>query len=77
MLDLQDKPRPTSNIIAIIPEEITFEFNLSEVLKESFENYIKVILADIKKRGVVYKKVDDISLESIIHSFKDPSGVMT
>jgi len=77
MLDLQEKPRPKSNIIAIIPQEITFEFNLSEILKERFEDYIKVILADLSKRGVESKKIQHISLESIISKFKDPSGVMT
>jgi hydrogenase maturation protease len=77
MLDLQELPRPKSNIIAIIPNEITFEFNLSDTLKDEFENYIKVILSDIKKRNIDYKKTTNISLDEIINSFKDPSGVMT
>ncbi len=75
ILDLKELPRPTSNIIAIIPKEITFEFNLSDTLKDAFDDYIKVILSDLTKRGIEYKRVDNISLESIIGSFRDPSSL--
>ncbi len=77
MLDLQDLPRPKSNIIAIIPSDITFEFNLSPTLKESFDDYIKVILADLKKRDIEFEKSSNITLDQIINSFKDPSSAMT
>ena len=76
MLDLQDKPRPKSNMIAIIPQEVSFEFNLSQVLKDSFEDYIHVVLSDLAKRDIEYTKTANISLETIINRFKDPSGVM-
>lgn len=76
MLDLQEKPRPKSNIVAIIPQEISFEFNLSQTLKDSFEDYINVILSDLSKRDIKYRKINNISLETIINKFKDPSGVM-
>ncbi len=74
MLDLQGKPRPNSNIIAIIPQEITFSFDLSEILREKFDDYIRVILRDLEKRDVKATKKADISLERIIEKFKDPSS---
>ncbi len=77
MLDMQDLPRPKANIIGIIPQEITFEFALSQRLTEAFDGYIKVILADLESKGFEAKRVDDISLESIIAKFKDPSTFRT
>jgi hydrogenase maturation protease len=76
MLDLQDKPRPKADVIAIIPSDITFEFNLSDTLKKSFDDYIKVILSDLNKRGIEFKEKSNITLEQIINSFKDPSSSM-
>jgi hydrogenase maturation protease len=76
MLDLQEIPRPKSNIIAIIPSDITFEFNLSHTLKEEFEDYIKVILSDLEKREITFEKTANISIENIIDSFKDPSSIL-
>ena len=73
MLDMQDLPRPKANIIGIVPEEITFEFALSQTLIGAFEGYIKVILSDLKSKGFEATKRDDISLEQIISKFKDPS----
>ena len=73
MLDMQDIPRPKSNVIGIIPEEITFEFALTQTLTNAFEGYINVILSDLKSKGFGATKRDNISLESIINRFKDPS----
>lgn len=75
MLDLQDKPRPNSNIIAIVPQEITFDFALSDTLLTKFNDYIKVILADLQAKGVTAtKKSSQTALEKIILKFKDPSA---
>ncbi len=75
MLELQGKPRPESNIIAIVPAEITFAFGLSDILHEVFNRYIGVILADLKKRGIgVKQKEQTVSLEKIIMKFKDPAS---
>ncbi len=74
MLDMQAKKRPKANIIGIIPQEITFEFALSERLTEAFDGYIKVILADLQSKGFEATKHDDISLEKIINKFKDPAS---
>lgn len=74
MLDMQGRERPKSNIIGIIPQEITFEFALSQTLIEAFDGYIKVILADLKSKGFEAKKHSDISLQRIINKFKDPAS---
>ncbi len=74
MLDMQAKKRPKANIIGIIPQEITFEFALSNTLIEAFDGYIKVILADLKSKGFEATKHSDISLERIINKFKDPAS---
>lgn len=77
MLDLQDLPRPKSNIIAIVAQEITFEFALSNILKKTFNDYVKVILADLtQKRIYASKKATEIPLEKIILKFKDPSSLL-
>lgn len=75
MIDLQGLPRPKSNIIAIVPEEITFDFALSPTLFKTFDDYIRVILANLHAKGItVTKKNQSISLEKIIDKFKDPSS---
>ena len=74
MLDLQGKPRPRSNIIAIVPQEITFAFDLSNTLREKFDDYIKVILHDLSQRGVTATQNNNIPLQKIIDKFKDPSS---
>ena len=74
MLDLQGKPRPHSNIIAIIPQEITFSFDLSDTLREKFDDYIKVILHDLTQKEIIATKTNNIPLQKIIDKFKDPSS---
>jgi len=75
MLELQGKRKPKSNIIAIIPAEITFAFGLSDKLYEVFDHYISVILADLRNRGIkAERKARTVSLEKIIMKFKDPAS---
>lgn len=74
MLDLQDLPRPKSNIIAIIPEEITFEFALSQTLTKAFDGYINTILADLSSKDIQATQKATVPLERIIKKFKDPSS---
>ena len=74
MLDLQERPRPDANIVAIIPYEITFEFALSNLLQEKFDDYIRVILHDLHAKGITARKTADIPLEKIIMRFKDPAS---
>ncbi len=75
ILNLKGKPKPKANIIAIVPKEITFEFALSTTLKKKFEEYIKIVLADLSKRGINSFKKENISLTKIIEKFKNPSAI--
>lgn len=76
MLDLQCKPRPESNVIAIIPQEITFEFALSPELTEKFDLFIAAILQDLKSKGVeATPNETKTPLEKVILKFKDPSAL--
>ena len=71
MLDLQGRARPKADIIAIIPHEITFAFDLSKTIQNQFEHYIRVILSELRKRGItVEKKEKTLSLQQIIDQFK-------
>ncbi len=74
MLDLQGIPRPKSNIIAIVPHEITFAFALSQKLSEKFDGYIKIILSDLQAKGINATQKAAIPLEKIIDTFKDPAS---
>jgi hydrogenase maturation protease len=67
MLDLQGKPRPKADIIAIIPYEIIFALELSDLLMEKFPHYLQVIISELNKRGItVEKKEQTDSLQQII-----------
>jgi len=77
MLELQGKPVPQTIVIGIVPAEVTFEFALSDTLKDAFKDYISVVLQYLTKHGIVYEKREiHTSLQEIIDRAKDPSGVM-
>ncbi|PHR56036.1 MAG: peptidase [Arcobacter sp.] len=78
MLEMQGKPVPEAIVIGIVPEEVTFEFGLSQALINAFEGYVSVVLQYLSKHGIEHtKKPDIISLTQIIDKAKDPSGVMS
>jgi hydrogenase maturation protease len=77
MMELQGKEVPTAMVIGMVPEEVTFEFALSQTLQEAFEGYISVVIQYLQKQGIsVSKRETTTSLPTIIESAKDPSGVM-
>jgi hydrogenase maturation protease len=77
ILELQGKPLPESTLIGMVPHEVTFEISLSTTLKEAFDGYIQVVLNYLTKHHIVYtQKETGVSLESIIHKAKDPSGAL-
>jgi len=77
MLELQGKEIPETMLIGIIPGEVTFDFSLSKVLKDAFEDYISVVLQYLKKHGIsATKREEIITLQEIIDKAKDPSSVM-
>jgi len=77
MLELQGKPLPQAMVIGIVPDEVTFDFSLSQTLRDAFLAYISVVLQYLNKHGIKETKKDKIiSLEEIINKAKDPSGAM-
>ena len=77
MLELQGKPLPQAMVIGIVPDEVTFDFSLSQTLRDAFLEYISVVLQYLNKHGIKETKKDKIiSLEEIIDKVKDPSAVM-
>ena len=77
MLEMQGKEIPETMLIGVVPGEVTFDFSLSEVLKDAFEDYISVVLQYLKKHGIsATKREKIITLQEIIDKAKDPSSVM-
>ncbi len=71
MLELQGKDIPDATILGIIPHHITFEINLSNTLKEKFNDYIKTALNYLNKNDITATpKEQQISLEEIIKEVK-------
>jgi len=67
MLELQGKPLPKADILGIVPQEILFDIALSDLLRDSFDLYIKTALRFLEKEGIeVSQKDKTISLEEII-----------
>jgi hydrogenase maturation protease len=71
MLELQGKELPKATVLGIVPEHITFDIALSDVLKEAFNGYIKVVLGVLEKEGIdISPKKEFISLIDIIGDIK-------
>ena len=67
MIELQGKKLPKATVLGIVPKHITFDINLSDILKEAFDGYIKVALNFLRKEGISFHiKANKMSLESII-----------
>ena len=74
MLELQGKRVPKTTILGIIPQEVTFDIELSKTLKDNFQRYIKVALNYITNEGFKYEKRDTYTpLSDIIAIANDPS----
>jgi len=62
------------NIVGIVPEDIeSVGIGLTKRMKESFDSFIKTTLDELQKDGIAFEKVADSSLESIIHSYQNPT----
>jgi hydrogenase maturation protease len=71
MLELQGKALPNTMILGIVPEQITFEIDLSQILKEAFDGYINVTLKFLKEEGIEFFLEEKItSLEEIIFDIR-------
>ena len=65
-----------TRIIGIVPKDIEcVTTNLSQELKDEFENFVNVALSELKKLGVEYQKRDkEVSLEDIIKMYREPQA---
>ncbi len=77
MMELQGKDIPEAIVIGIVPDEVTFEFGLSQVLIDAFDGYISVVLQYLAKHKITYRQKEKLTLlREIMDRAKDPSGVM-
>jgi len=62
------------NVVGIVPEDIkSVDIDLSNTLKEAFDNLIVEVLNELKKENISYKRVANISLEEIIKEYNNPT----
>lgn len=67
----------TVNIIGIVPKDIeTVGVGLTNEVKENFYHFIEVAISELKKSGVIAtKKSKEVSLETILLSYKEPKAL--
>ena len=65
-----------TNIIGIVPHDIvSVKTDLSDTLKNEFENFIQATLDELQKAGIKYTQNETlISLEEIIDSYANPTA---
>jgi len=74
MIELMGKPLPSSNVLGIVPANISFRMGLSVELMLKFETYIVTIITYLKSCDIeVVKKERQQTLLEIIDSFKYPT----
>jgi len=74
MIELMGHPLPESNVIGIIPKNITFHMGLSDALEKRFIDYIKTVINYLKTIEVdAISKASFMSLSEIIDGFKYPT----
>jgi len=72
-IELMGKKPPNAKIIAIVPEQIRFEYGLSEAVLSNFKKFIQALLDELTLHDIEYKKIASVEIEKIIEHFNDPS----
>ncbi len=73
ILEMMDKPLPISNVLGIIPEEVTLHIGLSDTLIQKFNTYIETIITILEKEGFsIHVKKETSSLQEIIKNIVSP-----
>ncbi len=72
ILELMGKPIPKSSVLGIIPHKIEVAIELSDILTQKFDIYIKTLLSILENNQIKIDKINDISLLEIIENFKNP-----
>ncbi len=70
ILELQDKPIPDVTLLGIVPEDVSFEIDLSDTLKRGFDRYIGIILDFLEKKEIRVIKKEIVELDEIIREFR-------
>ncbi|NPA65942.1 MAG: hydrogenase maturation protease [Epsilonproteobacteria bacterium] len=70
ILEMMGKELPKSSVIGIVPHTIDVEIGLSTLMQKKFLTYIDVIIKILEENGFTCKKIHDISLDTIIHTFE-------
>jgi len=71
---MQDSMADT-HIIGMIPEDIeSVSISLTQSMIENFSTMINEVLKTLKTKGFSYEKINDVSLESIIEAYANPSA---
>jgi hydrogenase maturation protease len=62
-------------IIGIVPENIIdVEYNISQSLRDNFENFINEAIKELEKLGVKSKKIASYTLSEIIQIYSNPTS---
>jgi len=62
-------------IIGIVPENIIdVEYNISQSLRDNFENFINEAIKELEKLGVKSKKIASYTLDEIIKIYSNPTS---
>ena len=72
ILELMGKDIPKSSVLGIIPSKIDVDIKLSDILIEKFPTYISTLLNILEKNDIKNKKVNNITLSTIVENFKNP-----
>ncbi|MCV6606578.1 MAG: HyaD/HybD family hydrogenase maturation endopeptidase [Campylobacterales bacterium] len=61
-------------IIGIVPEDIkSVKIDLTDLMKEKFQDFINTAMNELKKRGIEFEKNEtEVPLEEIINHYQDP-----
>ena len=77
MIELMGESLPSSNILGIVPKNITFRMGLSDDITARFETYITEIIGYLQTCEItVTKKVSGQTLLQIIDRYKYPTHIL-
>jgi hydrogenase maturation protease len=72
-IELMGKKPPNAKIIAIVPNQVRFEYGLSEAVLSNFKKFIQAILDELTLHDICHKKIASVEIEKIIEHYSDPT----
>ena len=70
ILELQGKPIPDVTLLGVVPEDVSFEIDLSGTLKRGFDRYIGVALEFLEKKEIRVIRKEIVEQDDIIREFR-------